>query len=91
MFGISLNSFGNALLRPNLTGLISRNVSPHHQGLALGFAQTLMSVAQIVCPLISGFLIEKEWYFIFTSSISMASVLGLLSTLRIRQPKISLS
>jgi MFS transporter, DHA1 family, tetracycline resistance protein len=80
LVGITLNSFGNALLRPSLTGLISKHVSPKHQGLALGFGQTLMSIAQIVCPLVSGTLIEHEWYFGFTATASVAAIVGLGST-----------
>lgn len=78
--GLSLNSLGNALLRPNLTGLISKNVSPRHQGLALGFSQTLMSIAQIVAPIVSGILIGREFFLGFTMTAAFASFLGLVST-----------
>jgi multidrug resistance protein len=81
LIGLSLNSFGSALLRPSLTGLISRNVSPQHQGFALGFAQTLLSVAQIICPLISGLLIERELYLGFTGIAATSCMVGLLATI----------
>jgi sugar phosphate permease len=78
--GISMNALGNALLRPSLSGLISKSISRAHQGLALGFSQTLMSVAQIVAPILSGTLIGKEWFLGFTLTAAMASCLGLVST-----------
>jgi multidrug resistance protein len=81
LMGLTLNSLGSALLRPNLTGLISRNVSPQHQGFALGFAQTLLSIAQIICPLISGLMIQREWYLGFTGLAATACMVGLMATI----------
>jgi MFS family permease len=76
LVGISINTFGNAILRPSISGMLSQNASPAHQGLVFGLNQTLMSIAQIICPLISGFLIEKEWTLIWCLSISAISLLG---------------
>ena len=78
--GLTLNSIGNALLRPNITGLISKNVSPRHQGLALGFVQTVMSIAQIVAPIVSGILIGRELFLGYTLTAAFASFLGFIST-----------
>lgn len=78
LLGITVNAFGNAILRPAITGLLSRNASPHHQGLVFGLNQTLMSIAQVVCPLISGFLIGQQMTFAWTLSISGMSFLGLI-------------
>lgn len=80
VLGLSLNSLGSALLRPNLSGLISKNTAKEHQGLALGFSQTLMSIAQIIAPLVSGILIEKEYFLGFTLTAAGAASLGLIST-----------
>ena len=78
LVGITVNTFGNAVLRPSISGMLSQNASPHQQGLVFGLNQTLMSIAQIVCPLISGFLIEKEWTFVWCLSIAITSLFGLL-------------
>ena len=77
LFGITINTFGNAILRPSISGLLSQNASPAHQGLVFGLNQTLMSIAQIICPLISGFLIQKNWTLTWCLSMSFFSILGI--------------
>jgi MFS family permease len=52
-------SFGNGVLRPGLTSLISRNAGRQEQGVVLGFNQSLNSVAQITAPMLGGFLIMQ--------------------------------
>jgi DHA1 family tetracycline resistance protein-like MFS transporter len=78
LLGITVNAFGNAILRPAISGMLSKNASPHHQGLVFGLNQTLMSIAQIICPLISGYLIGRELTFIWCLIISGISFLGLI-------------
>jgi predicted MFS family arabinose efflux permease len=78
LMGITLNSFGNTILRPAISGMLSKNASPAHQGLVFGLNQTLMSIAQIICPLISGFLIEKQLTFSWCLLIAAISFLGLI-------------
>ncbi len=78
LMGITINTFGNAILRPAISGMLSKNASPAHQGLVFGLNQTLMSIAQIICPLISGFLIEKQLTFSWCLLISAVSFLGLI-------------
>ena len=76
LVGITINTFGNAILRPAISGMLSQNASSTHQGLVFGINQTLMSIAQIICPLISGFLIDKNWTLIWCLSIAGISLLG---------------
>lgn len=78
LFGITINSFGNAIIRPSITGMLSQNASPSQQGLVFGLNQTLMAISQILCPLLSGFLIGKNWNFLWCLSISFFSLLGLV-------------
>ncbi len=78
LLGITVNSFGNAIIRPAITGMLSKNASPHHQGLVFGLNQTLMSIAQIVCPLVSGFLIGKQLTFLWCLMISGMAFMGLI-------------
>ena len=54
----TVGAFGSSALRPALTSLITQKVGRHEQGLVLGLTQSLMSIAQIVAPILVGFLIE---------------------------------
>ena len=78
LMGITVNAFGNAILRPSIAGLLSKNAGPTHQGLVFGLNQTLMSIAQIICPLISGWMIEKNWTLPWCLLIACCSLTGLL-------------
>ena len=55
-----ITGFGNGVLRPALTGLISHQAGPHEQGTVLGVSQALMSMASVVIPILSGVLIEHD-------------------------------
>ncbi len=52
-----VSAFGNALLRPNLTSLVTQIVERHEQGIVLGLTQSLASLAQISAAPFSGWLI----------------------------------
>ena len=54
-------SYGTGVLRPAVTSLITQRASRQEQGVVLGLTQSLTSVAQILAPLMSGFLIGREW------------------------------
>ncbi|MES1254975.1 MAG: MFS transporter, partial [Acidobacteriota bacterium] len=58
---MTLFAVGTAVLRPNLTGLISQRTARHQQGVMLGLMQSLQSLAQIVAPMAGGALIEGRW------------------------------
>ena len=49
---------GGAGLRPALTSLVTQKAGKREQGVILGLTQSLMSVAQIIAPIISGLLIS---------------------------------
>jgi MFS family permease len=53
----TLASFGQGVLRPTLTSLLTQNADRHEQGVVLGLNQSLMSIAQVVAPPLGGFLI----------------------------------
>lgn len=57
----TISSFGTGALRPALTSLITQNASRREQGIVLGLTQSLMSVAQIVAPIVAGALIQKQF------------------------------
>ncbi|MBI4345369.1 MAG: MFS transporter [Elusimicrobia bacterium] len=55
----TVTAFGNSVLRPCLTSTVSFRAGRSEQGLVLGLTQSLYSVAMIVSPLVSGFLIGE--------------------------------
>lgn len=57
----AVSSYGTGVLRPAITSLITQRASKQEQGVVLGLTQSLTSVAQILAPLLSGFLIGREW------------------------------
>ncbi len=52
------SNVGGAGLRPALTSLVTQKAGKREQGVIIGLTQSLTSIAQIVAPLISGFLID---------------------------------
>jgi MFS family permease len=74
----TLASFGTGVLRPALTSLITQHAGREEQGIVLGLTQSLMSVAQIVAPVIGGFLIDRELlttWAVTGAALSFAGVL----------------
>jgi MFS family permease len=78
----TLGAFGQGALRPALTAQITHHSERHEQGLVLGIAQSLMSVAQITAPLLAGLLIEHEQIAAWAFVAAAAAALGLLLNLR---------
>jgi len=61
-------AFGQGVLRPTLTSLITQNAARTEQGVVLGLSTSLMSVAQIFAPPLGGWLIGSGhlsmWAFV---------------------------
>ena len=55
-----VSGFGNGVLRPSLTSLITHQAGQHEQGVVLGITQSLSSIAAIAAPIIAGMLIERQ-------------------------------
>lgn len=53
-----LANIGGAGLRPALTSLITQEANKREVGVVIGLTQSLMSIAQITAPIISGLLID---------------------------------
>ena len=53
----TLAAFGQGILRPTITSLVSRCAGAGEQGVVLGLTQSLGSIAQIVAPPLGGWLI----------------------------------
>jgi MFS family permease len=71
----TIASFGTGVLRPAITSLITQRAGRQEQGVILGLTQSLMSVAQIVAPVIAGFLIDRR--LLTTWAVVGAAVSGL--------------
>lgn len=56
----ALATFGQGVLRPAVTAQITHHTGRDEQGVVLGIAQSLMSIAQILAPLLATFLIKHE-------------------------------
>ena len=56
----TVSSYGMGVLRPSLTSLITQQAGRREQGVVLGLTQSIMSISQIVAPVIAGALIEQE-------------------------------
>jgi len=57
---VAVAGFGSAVTRPALTTLLTHSVGRQEQGSALGVSQSLQSIAQIIGPIIAGWLIEHH-------------------------------
>jgi MFS family permease len=60
LIAVALLTFGSTILRPSLTTLITTRAARHQQGMVIGIMQSLMSIAQIVAPVIAGILIQTR-------------------------------
>jgi len=56
----TLAAFGNGVIRPALTSLITQHAGRQEQGVVLGITQSLMSMASIVSPIVAGLLIQHQ-------------------------------
>ena len=55
----TISSFGNGVMRPSLSSLISQISQRHEQGVVMGLSQSLHSLAALIAPPLAGWLIEK--------------------------------
>jgi MFS family permease len=78
----SIASFGTGVLRPALTSLITQRAGREEQGVVLGLTQSLMSISQIVGPVIAGFLIDRglltTWAIVGAAVTAVGIVIGRL-------------
>jgi MFS family permease len=73
-------SFGNAVLRPSLSSLVTQAAGRGEQGVVIGLTQSLMSVAQITAPPLAGMLIGARllgtWAFVAATAAGAGAVVG---------------
>lgn len=73
----TFTSFGNAVIRPVLTSLVTQRGGRHEQGVILGLTGSLASIAMVVAPIISGLLIQKGQLMAWAWVASLGAGLGL--------------
>lgn len=78
----TLSSFGQGALRPALTAQITHNSRRDEQGLVLGITQSLMAVAQIIAPVLTGFLIGHQLIGAWAWMAAISAGIGLFLNLR---------
>jgi MFS family permease len=81
-------SFGNGVLRPALTSLITQQVSRNEQGVVLGLNQSLLSVGQIVAPALAGALIDAGHLTLWALWAALVMAVALLLNLRAREARL---
>lgn len=72
-----LTTFGSSVLRPSITSQITKVVPRNQQGTILGVTQSLQSMAQVIAPLIGGFLIGEGYLTGWAWVCSFISLIGL--------------
>jgi DHA1 family tetracycline resistance protein-like MFS transporter len=83
----TISSYGNGVIRPAVTALITHQAGRREQGVVLGLTQSLTSISQIIAPLIAGALIDREWLVVWALAIAAVALCGMLASL----PKTELS
>ncbi len=76
LVAIGLLTFGSAILRPSLTTMITTHAPRHRQGMVIGLMQVLMSISQIVAPVIAGFLIQTQFLSTWAFAGSVFCAIG---------------
>ena len=83
LMGVAIiNSFGSGILRPALTSLISQRASRQDQGAVMGMAQSLVSIGQVLSPILAGFLIGRHYLNAWALSAGLFSLCGLWLVIR---------
>ena len=77
----TINAFGQGILRPVLTARLTHAVGRHEQGVALGIAGSLGSVAMALAPPTGGVMLDRLWLFAWAMVPTAVSALGLIATL----------
>ena len=71
-------SFGNGVLRPALTSLITHQADRHEQGAVLGVTQSLTSMASIVAPIVAGLFIQYRLLTLWAWVAAGLAVVGVV-------------
>lgn len=83
---VLLISTGDALAKPTYLAALSVHVPPQRQGVVLGAAQSLVAVADIVSPVLGGFILGYALYSVWIGAAVAMAVAGAIITV-IRLPR----
>jgi MFS family permease len=78
MVSATLGAYGNGVLRPSITSLITQRVERSEQGVTLGLTQSLTSVSGILAPPLAGVLIDHRWLTAWALCAAVVALIGLL-------------
>jgi MFS family permease len=81
-----VTSFGNGVLRPVLTSLITRQAGRHEQGVVLGITQSLTSMASIAAPVVAGLLIQHDLLALWAGVAAASALAGAVLSMQGREP-----
>ena len=87
LLAANFTALGHGTLRPTLNSLVSQSVGPQEQGAVLGLSQSLQSMAQILAPLIGGWLIEQRVESVWALAAALFAVFGLVVPWRHQQAR----
>jgi MFS transporter, DHA1 family, tetracycline resistance protein len=76
----AIASFGNGVLRPALTSLITQQAGRHEQGVVLGLTQSMTSLASIVAPIVAGLFIEHAHLTAWATTAALLAGVGVVLT-----------
>ncbi|MEP6717407.1 MAG: MFS transporter [Terriglobia bacterium] len=79
---VTFGSYGSGLVRPAITSLISQKAGRREQGAVLGLTQSLMSISQIVAPVIAGELIDRGLLNMWAYACAAAAFGGFVVSVR---------
>ena len=74
----TISAFGNGVLRPAVTSLITQHVGRHEQGTALGISGSLNSLAMMLAPPTGGMFLDLHWLVAWALVPATMAGLGLV-------------
>jgi DHA1 family tetracycline resistance protein-like MFS transporter len=78
-------STGDALAKPTYLAALSMHIPPQRQGIVLGTAQSLIAAADVVSPVLAGFVLGYALYGVWIgSAVTMAAVGAVIAATRLR-------
>ena len=78
----AVSSSGTGVVRPVLTSLITQKADRSEQGVVLGLTQSIMSISQIIAPVIAGVLIDRGQLNAWALATAGVALMGMLVSLR---------
>jgi MFS family permease len=82
----AINAFGNGVLRPALTSLITQAAGRAEQGIAIGISASLSSLAMTMAPPTGGALLNHDWLLGWALVPTSVAAIGLVIAWVTRQP-----